>query len=151
MGDDFQVRGSEDLARLAKALKEAGRNDLRKELLKGVRESGASTVLEIRDSALRNLPRRGGLAEKVAAEKASLRATYGGSAARVSIRRKRGRGLNAGRLRHPVYGNRENWVQQKVDANWFDDPIRDAAPDIRRRLQAVLDRIADRVVNDTRG
>lgn len=146
MSADFEIRGAQDLARLSKALKDAGRNDLRKELLKGVRESGASTVLEIRESALENLPRRGGLAAKVAAEKASVRSTYAASGARVSLRRKRGRGLNAGRLRHPVYGNRENWVQQSVNQGWFDDPIRDAAPGIRRKIEAVIERICDKIV-----
>ena len=138
MGSDFEVRGAQDLARLSKRLKDAGRNDLRKELLRGVRESGASTVLEIRDSALENLPRRGGLAEKVSAEKASVRSTWAAGGARVSLRRKRGRGLNEGRLRHPVYGNRDVWVQQPVNRNWFDDPIRDAAPTIRKRIELVV-------------
>ena len=138
MRDYFEVRGAQDLAKLSKRLKDAGRNDLRKELLRGVRESGASTVLEIQESALEHLPRRGGLAEKVAAEKATMRASYGAGGAKVSLRRKRGRGLNAGRLRHPVYGNRRVWVQQSVDPNWFDDPIRDAAPEIRRKILAVV-------------
>ena len=146
MSADFEIRGSQDLATLAKRLKDAGRNDLRKELLKGVRESGADTVLEIRASALEHLPRRGGLAAKVAAEKASMRASYAASGARVSLRRKRGRGLNAGRLRHPVHGNREVWVQQPVNQNWFDDPIRDAAPDISRKIEAVFERICDKSV-----
>ena len=146
MTADFEIRGSQDLATLAKRLKDAGRNDLRKELLKGVRESGASTVLEIRESALENLPRRGGLAAKVAAEKASVRSTWAASGARVQLKRKRGRGLNAGRLRHPVGGNRDVWVQQKVNADWFDDPIRDAAPGIRRMIVAVIERICDKIV-----
>ena len=141
MGSNFEIRGAQDLARLSKKLKDAGRNDLRKELLKGVRESGASAVLAIRDSALENLPRRGGLAAKVAAEKASVRATYGAKGAHVQLRRKRGRGLNQGRLRHPVYGNRDVWVQQPVNQNWFDDPIRDAAPEIRRKIEAVVKRV----------
>ena len=141
MGSDFEIRGAQDLARLSKNLKDAGRNDLRKELLKGVRESGASAVLAIRDSALENLPKRGGLAAKVAAEKASVRSTWAASGARVQLRRKRGRGLNEGRLRHPVYGNRDVWVQQPVNPNWFDDPIRDAAPDIRRKIETVVKRV----------
>ena len=144
MTADFEIRGAQDLTVLAKRLKDAGRNDLRKELLKGIRESGADTVLKIRDSALENLPRRGGLAAKVAAEKASVRASYAASGARVSLRRKRGRGLNAGRLRHPVYGNRSVWVQQLVSAGWFDDPVRDAAPDIRRKIAVVVKRVTDK-------
>lgn len=145
MSDDFTLKGAEDLSLLAKRLKDAGRNDLRKELMAGVRKSGLSTVRTIRESALENLPRRGGLAAKVAAEKATVSARYSGSAARVSLRRKRGRGLNAGRLRHPVFGNTDVWVQQKVPSEWFDDPIRDAAPEIRRGIQQVMEDIAAKI------
>ena len=142
MTADFEIRGAQDLARLSKRLKDAGRNDLRKELLKGVRESGADTVLKISASALEHLPRRGGLAAEVAAEKASVRSSYAASGARVSLRRKRGRGLNQGRLRHPVWGNRDVWVQQPVNPDWFDDPIRDAAPEIRRKIERVVKTVA---------
>ena len=145
MAADFEIRGAQDLTVLAKRLKDAGRNDLRKELLRGVRESGADAVLAIRDSALESLPRRGGLAAKVAAEKATMRASYGSGGARVSLRRKRGRGLNAGRLRHPVFGDRKTWVGQPVNSGWFDDPIRDAAPDIRRKIEAVVKRVTDKI------
>ena len=143
---DFEIRGAQDLARLSKKLKDAGRNDLRKELLRGVRESGADTVLKIRDSALENLPRRGGLAAKVAAEKASMRASYAAKGAHVQLKRKRGRGLNQGRLRHPVYGNRSVWVQQSVNSGWFDDPIRDAAPEIRRKIEDAVKRVKIRLI-----
>lgn len=142
---DFEVRNAQDLARLAKALKDAGRNDLRKELLRRVRESGVETIPKIQASALERLPRRGGLAAKVAAERASVRASYGGNAARVKIWRKRGRGLNEGRLRHPVFGHMKTWVGQEVDTGWFDDPIRRAAPKIRLRINRVVTEIRDRL------
>lgn len=145
MADDFEIRGAEDLATLARRLKEAGRNDLKKELQKGIREAGASTVLKIRESALENLPRRGGLAARVAAEKATVASRYSGSAARVTIRRRRGRGLNAGRLRHPLFGNTSHWFQQRVKSEWFDDPIRDSAPEMRRKIEAAVNAVTSKI------
>ena len=47
--------------------------------------------------------------------------------------------MNRGRLRHPVFGNTDVWVTQAVEPGWFDEPLQDSAPDIRRAITQALD------------
>ena len=148
MTDDFSIRGAEDLERLATRLKDMGGSDLKKELLRGIRETNKPTITAIKRSAADNLPRRGGLAAMVANESIGTRTRLTGNGAGVTIQRKRGRGLNAGRLRHPLFGNRTVWKEQSVDKGWFDRPIEKDAPQIRDGLQKVMQDIASKI---TRG
>jgi hypothetical protein len=145
---DFRVTGADDLEKLAKRLKASGDKELRKELLRGIRETNKPTIAKIRESAAENLPRRGGLAAKVARETIGTRTRLTGPSAGVTIQRKRGRGLNEGRLRKPVFGNRKVWREQAVKKGWFDDPIEADAPRIREGLQKVMRDVATKI---TRG
>jgi len=148
MPDDFQIRGAEQLDELAKRLKAAGGNDLKKELLRGIRETNKPTIAKVRKSAAENLPRRGGLAAQVAKESIGTRTRLTGNSAGVTISRKRGRGLNDGRLRKPLFGNREHWYAQAIPKGWFTKPIEDDAPRIRDGLQKVMGDVAAKI---TRG
>lgn len=147
MAGDFKVTGAQDLAKLAARLKAEGRGDLRRELLKGMRTSAKKVVPEIELSAQR-LPRGGGLADRVAAQKFPISAALTGSAARVRLV---GRGMkelkdiDAGRVRHPVWGNRDRWSQQRVAPGFFTNPIQRRAPRIRRDIQGVMQDVARKV------
>lgn len=56
------------------------------------------------------------------------------------------RHINAGKWRHPVYGNRNKWVTQKSGAkNWFDGTVRKHMPKYSRAVQAALDDVAKRI------
>ena len=55
------------------------------------------------------------------------------------------RSLNRGRLRHPLFGDREHWFNQSVHPGWWDEPIEDGVDDIRRELENVLDDIARKI------
>lgn len=145
---DFEVRGAGELELLAKRLKAEGGNDLKKELLRGIRETNKPTIAAIRRSAEDNLPKRGGLAAKVAKETIGTRTRLTGNSAGVSIARKRGRGLNAGRLRKPLFGNKAHWYSQAVARDWFNKPIEGDAPHIRDGIQKVMHEVAAKI---TRG
>jgi len=148
MPDDFQIRGAEQLDELAKRLKAAGGNELKKDLLRGIRETNKPTIAKIRRSAAERLPRRGGLAAKVAREPIATRTRTSGKSAGVTIQRKRGRGLNEGRLRKPLFGDSGHWYDQRVAKGWFTKPIEDDAPQIRDGLQRVMRDVAAKI---TRG
>ena len=84
------------------------------------------------DAARAKLPRRGGLADLVAA--ADLVVDTGGAEGRPSVEvRADGRGialgpLNAGDLRHPVHGRRRGrWVSQRVPSGFWQDACDAAA------------------------
>lgn len=147
MSESFKITGADELERLAKRLKELGGTELKKELLRGIRETNKPTIARIKESAQANLPKRGGLAALVANDSIGTRTRLSGSPA-VRIQRKRGRGLNEGRLRHPLYGNRKVWVAQTVAKDWFNRPIENDAPKIRANLQKVMQDVAAKI---TRG
>ena len=48
--------------------------------------------------------------------------------------------------RHPVYGNRDVWVQQR-GGSWFREPIADEGNSVERKLTNVLEQMADNIAN----
>jgi hypothetical protein len=147
---DISIRGAEKLEAAARSLKAAGRGDLRKELLRGLRESAKPTIKELRVSALRDLPKKGGLAALVAKSRFSVRNRLSGKTVgmRIEGQNNNARGLEAidkGTVRHPVYGNRKAWAVQSVHPGWFTKPAEEAMPTIRREVQRVLDDVAAKV------
>ena len=153
MSDFFEVRGAGDFDRFAKALKAAGRTDLRKEMFKAFRAAAKPLIAASRQEARRRLPSSGGLAEQVAKEPQRVQIRTGRHAGvRIAVGKKRGgaRTANRGVVRHPVFGNRKVWVSQKVTPGWFDDPMREGAPLVRRKLEQAIENVADRVVKETR-
>lgn len=150
-GVDITIVNAEGLARLGAHLKAAGRGDLRRKLLAGIRAAAKDITPDIQQSARDTLPRRGGLAERVAGSRFSTRTSLssrGASVRLTGVNAYQIRGMNAGRLRHPVYGQPSVWVGQSVEPGWFDRPIERAAPDVRRRISQTA---ADVAADITRG
>lgn len=144
---DFEVRGGQQLQALARRLEDAGRRDLRNELLRGIRTSGKKVIPVIRTSAQR-LPRSGGLADRVASQPYSVSTSLTGASARVRLQgkgMKELRDIDAGRLRHPVWGNRDVWRAQTVPAGFFTKAIASRAPRIRSDIQHVMGDVARKV------
>lgn len=48
--------------------------------------------------------------------------------------------------RHPVYGNRDVWVQQR-GGSWFREPISESGDEVERQLTDVLEQMADNIAN----
>lgn len=155
MADDFEVHGADQFLKLSKALKHAGRTELRKELNTGLRRAAKPLVAQTRAEALRRLPSGGGLARRVAKEPQRIQVRTGTKTAgvRIVVGKKRGaaKAANRGVIRHPVFGNRDVWVNQSVPPGWFDKTIKRNVPQIRRELEQVLDDIAERVVRESGG
>ncbi len=149
MAADFEIRGADEFLRVSKALKAAGQTELRKELNKAMRDGARPLVPIAKQSARSQLPTRGGLAAQVAGEPIRVQVRTGAQTAGVRIvvgRRKGGsRGANRGVIRHPVFGNREVWVNQPVDPGWFDEAMQKAAPEVRPDLERALERVAKEV------
>lgn len=150
---DASVRGADDFFRLSKALKRAGRGDLRKELNKAMKDAAKPLIEKTRAEARSSLPSRGGLAEQVAKEPARVQVRTGAQTAgvRIVVGKRRGgaRSTDTGTIRHPVFGT-GRWVTQRVDGGWFSDTLRDSAPAVRPSLERVLQDMAQKVVNDVK-
>lgn len=151
MADDFEIRGADQFLALSKALKHAGRTELRKELNKAMRVGAKPLIPKARAEALARLPQRGGLAKQISKEPARVQTRTGKDpGVRVVVGKKRGgaRQSNRGVIRHPVFGNRERWVDQQVRPGWFDDTMTANAPEIRKALEQGIEDVAAKVVRE---
>lgn len=149
---DFEVRGAGDFAALSRRLKQAGRQDLRRELFRGL----GRAVKPARDSVVAELPDH--LPNAYAAElkgDLSLRVkSRGGRSPGVSVTakgRKRNRmvgPLDSGRLRHPHYGNRRRWYEQQVRPHFFTGPMRASAPAAREAIREAMEDVAEKICKE---
>lgn len=139
--------GAHQLEVLAKRLKATGDKDLRKELLRGIREGTKGTKPEITRSLGSRLPQRGGLAARMATSRISTKTKLSGRTVGVRLEARAPhdiRSMNAGRLRHKIFG-RGQWVDQEVEAGAFTDPIAEDAPQIRDAVERVMRDVAHRI------
>ena len=161
---DVVVKGSEDLRKMARALRQADREDLRKNLGKALRRSADPMKKAVKDSA-EHISTRGqrkpgarhpfakkmepkGTREKIAAA-VTVDVKVEEDDPRMSIRvasrklpaelKNMPQHFDSGEpWRHPVLGNREAWVEQTAD-RWFFPPIRDHIKDVRAEIDKALD------------
>lgn len=150
MADAASQRGAEQLEAVGRRLKGTAGAPLRRELLAGIRAGTKSTVQDIREEARTTLPHRGGLAALVAGGQFAARTRLTGSGAGVRIvgssRSIRSlTQLNAGRLRHPVFGDRATWVTQFVAPGFFDLPIQRNLPNIRAAVDKALSDVSRKI------
>lgn len=143
------VTGAAELRRLGERLKHEGEKDLQKELRRGVTKavrplqkavkadlgqytpSGYTPVLR-KALRLRTSNRAGGV---------RINAVAAGKSKRRAIAK-----INAGVLRHPVFGHyRQPWVNQAIRPGFFYEPLRRGAPIVRREIEGVMKRIAARI------
>lgn len=145
----LEVQGAEKFEKVAKALKQAGDKELRKELYSAINRATKPLRANAKKSAERNLPKSGGLNKRVAR-------------ARMSAQRRTGRNpgvkivakgmdqfdlMNRGMVRHPVYGNRRRWVNQPIPEakDWFTEPMQNGAKDVRREIVDAIDDVAKKL------
>jgi hypothetical protein len=141
VGVDVRIEGAEVLARVARAVKAHGDAQLRKDLLRGLRNATKPMIASIKDEARASLPAGGGLNDLVAASKISARSRTTGTKAGVRLVGKSAghdlAAINRGRLRHPVFGH-PVWVSQTVAAGWWEDGANKKADTVSRDLVAVM-------------
>ena len=141
----FYVTGQQRLYILARTLRELGARDLSNELMRGLTRAVAPMRSAIRASALSTLPSRGGLAGRIARSRITTRRRTGGRTAGVSLVTSSEhsiRQMDRGILKHPVFGNKEVWVTQRVNSDWWSRPIRDHAAGAREEMDRVMEEIA---------
>ena len=149
MTANLRMEGAADLARLSADLKSAARNDLRKEMLAGIRKVTKPAIAAVRVSAEYRLPRRGGLAHDVATSRMTARTSLSLNSAGVRIQRPVGAQLDrTGKFRHPVFGNRQVWVEQQTDPEWFTRPLEELEPTVQVAMRRVLDDIIRKLAQD---
>lgn len=170
----LSVSGQAQLKALAGRLKEAGETGLRKETSKGLKKiakpavqkvQGAVRTLDVKGTRgggkkARRLHKtkakgkmRWRLRETIA--KATVAEIKMGGTPRVTIRtrsrhlppdqRKLPKYLDSEKgWRHPVWGNKDVWVDQH-GGPWFSETLKKEIPAVRREMIAALDRVADKI------
>jgi hypothetical protein len=145
---------SGDVDALVKAVRTHGdAKAIRKDLFRGLNSVTKDVRSQMIDAIPNALPRRGGLAEQmhgmVSGRATAKSGKYAGVSLRFSSKGYDIRTLTAGRLRHPVYGNRGVWVEQSAGVNpeAFTGKFERQKPLIARAVTKVLDDIARKVTN----
>lgn len=146
-------QASGDLAKLANALKLAGRGDLRRELLAAIRRAGGPAVEKAQAEARATIPSRGGLADMVA-NNVSVRSRLSGASASVKVRKKNRIPTDrtmvsidaSGTWRHPVF-DPETWVEQSAAGaeGWFTKTIDSEAPQFRVQILRAMSDVAKKL------
>lgn len=146
---DIRVDGAKQLARVQRALKDAP-PDLRRELAKGIREGAEPLKKEALDNIEPTLPSRGGIGAAVRADTKIVTQRRGGASSpglRLKAQSRRNvRRMDRGRLRHPLFGNRDWWYTQNIPEGWFTTPMMRGVPRLRKVLLEHMNKVADKIV-----
>lgn len=151
----FVIRG-EGFFELGKALKGAANKELRKQLRKDIREAGKPVVVKMRKNArgISGAPKEW---KKKAAQRTSLKMNTTKRKAGIRIITTKppketpiGRYMNRGKWRHPVFGNRNNWVEQRVNPNWFDAPAKQSHRVMVTKVANALQKVVEQIAREAR-
>lgn len=132
------------LAALGKRLKAASRGDLRRKLLRNIREAAKPLATEAQKSALATLPHRGGLAAEVASSPVVVRTSLSSAYARVRLRDAsphRTARFDAGVVRHPTFGH-DPYTNQQIPPGWWTRPMEAGAPHVRAAVVRAVNEVA---------
>ena len=147
MPDDFVVHGAEKLAALSRALKSADK-ELKRETFRGLNRAVKPMRAAVKASAEERMPSGYGPTFAKSLRIRTRRRTDGitlvGTAKGNPRARKVG-DLEAGRLRHPLFGDREHWYTQRVQPGFWSKPLEASAPLVRRELIKVMDDMAEKI------
>jgi hypothetical protein len=145
--------GGQELADLARRLKDAGEGGLRRELYADIRAAAQPVLGDIRAELPARMPDR--YAAVLGGDlilSANIRAGRSGS---VRLRGVTGRNrqilrLDRGILTHPLWGDREHWYSQGplgggMRPGFFTAPIEHAAPQFRDAVLGAMRRTAGKI------
>lgn len=145
---------SSDVDSIVRAIRaNADAKAIRRDLYRGLNSVTKPVRSKMVDAIPNALPTGGGLASQMQSMVSGRASAKGGRYAGVSIRyTSKGydiRTLTAGRLRHPVFGNSDVWVDQTagVHPDEFTKVFEREKPIMRRAVLRVLDDIARKVTN----
>jgi hypothetical protein len=147
----LSIRGQKEMALLARDLDAAARKLY--PILLDTAEAGVKPLaVDVPKAARALLPKRGGLADRVADSFSKIQRTN--TEVKFLMQPKKVRGLrliDRGKVRHPVYANAAKtrdewkWVTQSVTPGFWTLPTKLAAARIHQDLDRELQRFADKI------
>jgi len=140
----------EKLRRISHHLKETGDKSLRREVIRELNRATKEPKAAVMESLPAYLPDR---YAGVLAGTLRLTTSRRASGVRVTAKAKGnprpryvGR-IDRGILRHPLFGSRDRWFNQKVRPGFFTDPMKRSAPQMKKAIVEALDRIARKITS----
>lgn len=145
---DIVVTGADEFARAARLLKEAGDKDLRKELFAGLNRSVKPLTQDVKQALPDVLPNR--YAGVVQSEfKVKIRRRSGGRNPAIFLLGRAGSrnvsSLDRGRLRHPLYGNRRRWYDQRIQPGFWTLTLERDTPRVRVELVEAIRKVIAKI------
>lgn len=146
--------GTDAFNQLGRDLKAAGAKELTKELRATGRRLAKVFKDEVTQQAVTILPKEGDLNTWVSKRiKITAQTRIGGSIStfRFVTKHKGERGLsdlrslNNGRIRHPLFGNRDRWYLQELSGHFVDRALREMSDTIREEFLQAVDDVARRL------
>lgn len=153
---DFEVRGTEQLVRLAANLKKAD-PELRKQLLRQIREAGKPVAQDMKAGLRATFPNKGGFASRAARVPIGIRTRATGKSAGVRLQASGKKGTvttrtlmsmdESGAFRHPLFGNKKVWIPQTYSPaeGWFTEPAEDAKPEVQAKVLDAMQTVARQI------
>lgn len=152
MGFEVKVAGGAELRQVQNKLRAVGDKGLGKQMGKALRDAARPLQPAVRKEAVAAMPSGYGptLSRSLRFRTAIKETAH---TADVTVRvhgqgRKERRmvpALNRGRLRHPLYGNRDWWFDQRVRSGFVDRPADRLMPEAVRQMRAVISYVADQI------
>jgi hypothetical protein len=143
---------ADEVERLVKNIRAStNRKDLEKELRRGLNRETKDIRGQLVKVIPATLPKRGGLSSMIAESTRSRTTVKGGKWAGVSMvfssRKHDIRTITGKRLHHPVFGNREVWVEQTkgLEPEIWSAELDQQTPEIRRAVERVMRDVANQV------
>lgn len=145
------VKGADKLRKLARDLRAAADRDLSRKLRAGISRTvkpfGEAVKAETATLPSGYAPVLG----RALRVRASTRTRGAGAGVRIVVSAK-GKvedrdvaAVNAGALRHPLFGRRRRWYTTAVTPGFVDRPVERLGDDVRREVEKVVDDIADQI------
>jgi hypothetical protein len=123
MSLEVRISGASDFKKLATQIRTEGRKDLSRQLDKALAETVVPVQKSIKLESAQTMPKRGGYAGEMSRSlRFKTQKRTGGNSASYTLltyadgkaERRDIRALEAGNLRHPIFGNRNAWALTKI-------------------------------------
>lgn len=149
---ELRIEGADKFGKLAKQLRVLGDKELKRELYRGINRAVKPLTEDVKKETPQFLPRRYAFELAKSLRVRARRRAGNNPAVYLVGKAKTPKGkdrdlasLNRGRLRHPLFGNRGFWYDQKVSPNWWDDPLFRGADQVREEIVNTLDELARKI------
>lgn len=148
---DFEVSGADQFLALSKALKAAGRTELRKELNKRIKAAAKPSIAAVKDAARSGLPQRGGAGAFFAQKRATVvTATGRDPGVKVRFAKADQRLDTQGRLSHPVFGRPGSRAITRIRPGVLSGGFQESAPEVRDEVEKAIKSVVDDIVREAR-